>query len=201
MRLFIYSFFFLFVVCNVNAQQTQKDTTPSSVKGTLENQFDNVIQKSTNYQEYKVVKKEQLDMLKKNSVDSVAKFKIELNKLKGEFATHGTVVSGLKDSLSVVQVELNELKTAQNNVDFLGSPISKTNYNLIMWGIVTVLFLIVIISIFQLKNAKSTSKTATSEFSKLEVEFEDFKRKSLEKEQKLGRQLQDEINKQAKPKK
>ena len=33
---------------------------------------------------------------------------------------------------------------------------------------------------------------------KLEEDFEDYKRKALEKEQKLGRQLQDEINKQKK---
>jgi HK97 family phage major capsid protein len=48
---------------------------------------------------------------------------------------------------------------------------------------------------------KNRVEMLINELGKLEEEFEEYKHKALEKEQKLGRQLQDEINKQNKPKK
>lgn len=201
MRLYLCIFSFFLFTIQIKAQESPKEITPTSMNGSIENQFEYVIQKSNNYQEFKVVKKEQLQLLKKNSLDSISRFKTELNELKNKFSTHDAVVKGLNDSLQVVQSELKSLQSAQNNVDFLGSPISKASYNLIMWGIVSVLLLLVILSLFQLKSAKSGSRSANQGLAKLEEEFEDYKRKALEKEQKLGRQLQDEINKQSKPKK
>jgi DNA mismatch repair ATPase MutS len=200
MRLYKAIFFFLLFGMQVIAQDASKPS-PASKNGTIENQFDLVIQKSNNYQDFKVVKKEDLNLLKKNSMDSIAKFKTALNELKVKFSAHDAIVKGLNDSLQVVKTELKELKSAQNNVDFLGTPVSKSSYNLIMWGTVSVLLLFLIVSLFQMRSAKSNSKSAHDELGKLEEEFDDYKRKALEKEQKLGRQLQDEINKQSKPKK
>ena len=200
MRLYKAIFFFLLFGMQVIAQDASKPT-PASKNGTIENQFDLVIQKSNNYQDFKVVKKEDLNLLKKNSMDSIAKFKTALNELKVKFSTHDVIVKGLNDSLQAVKTELKELKSAQNNVDFLGTPVSKSSYNLIMWGTVSVLFLFLIVSLFQMRSAKVNSKSARDELGKLEEEFDDYKRKALEKEQKLGRQLQDEVNKQSKPKK
>lgn len=201
MRLYFYIFSFFFFTMQIKAQETSKETGTGSMKGSIENQFEYVIQKSNNYQDYKVVKKEDLNLLKKNSMDSIAKFQTALNELKVKFATHDAIVTGLNDSLKVVKTELKDLKSAQNNVDFLGTPISKSSYNLIMWSIVSVLLLLVFFSFFQMRSAKSISKAAHDGLGKLEEEFEEYKRKALEKEQKLGRQLQDEINKQNKPKK
>lgn len=200
MRLYIAIFFFLLLGMQGIAQDASKPSTASK-NGTIENQFDLVIQKSNNYQDFKVVKKEDLNLLKKNSMDSIAKFKTALNELKVKFSAHDAIVKGLNDSLQVVKTELKELKSAQNTVDFLGTPVSKSSYNLIMWGTVSVLLLLLILSLFQMRSAKSNSKSAHDELGKLEEEYDDYKRKALEKEQKLGRQLQDEINKQSKPKK
>jgi DNA mismatch repair ATPase MutS len=201
MRLYIAIFFTVFFGIQLKAQEASKESSPASKNGTIENQFDYVFQKSNNYQDYKVVKKEDLNLLNKNSMDSIAKFKTALNELKVKFSTHDAIVTGLNDSLQVVKTELKDLKSAQNNVDFLGTPVSKSSYNLIMWSIVSVLLLIVLISFFQMRSAKSFSKSAHNELVKLEEEFEEYKHKALEKEQKLGRQLQDEINKQNKSKK
>jgi len=200
MRLYKAIFFFLLFGMQVIAQDASKPS-PASKNGSIENQFDYIIQKSNSFQEYKVVKKEDMNLLKKNSIDSIAKFKTALNDLKVKFSTHDAIVKGLNDSLQVVKTELKELKSAQNNVDFLGTPVSKSSYNSIMWSIVSALLIIVFISLFQMRSAKANSKSAQNELSKLEEEFEEYKHKALEKEQKLGRQLQDEINKQNKPKK
>lgn len=195
MKKYILSLIFLFTITLSFAQDSIQNGGQASMNGTLDEQFDYVVQKSNNFQEYKVVKKDFLTILKRNSIDSVNRFKTELANLKTEFASHSATVQQLKDTLKTTQAELDKLKTAQDNVSFFGAPISKTNYNLIMWGIVSVLLLILIVFLFQLKGAKSTSNDAKNNLEKLEEDYEEFKRKALEKEQKLGRQLQDEINK------
>ncbi|RAR50392.1 tRNA (guanine-N1)-methyltransferase [Flavobacterium lacus] len=195
MKKHIYSLLFLLVITFSFAQDSIQNGGQASMNGTLDKQFDYVVQKSNNFQEYKVVKRDFLTILKRNSLDSVNRFKNELADLKAEFASHSATVKQLKDTLQTTQAELDKLKIAQDNVSFFGAPISKNNYNLIMWGIVSALLLILVIFLFQLKGAKSTASDAKNALEKLEANHEDYKRKALEKEQKLGRQLQDEINK------
>ena len=191
-----YFYFFLLLLTNVAlSQEPNPESNSASIDGTLANQFDYVIQKSNNFQEYKVVKRDYLMLLKKNSLDSVGRFKNELISLKSQFSNHASIVAQLKDTLKTTNEELTTLKTAQDNVSLFGSPISKTNYNIVMWGIVIVLFLILIVFLFQLKSAKAIAHEVKNNVEKIEEEFEDYKHKALEKEQKLGRQLQDEINK------
>lgn len=163
--------------------------------GTLNEQFEYVIQKSNNFQEYKVVKKDYLLQLKKSSNDSVQKNKKELIDLKKQATSYQADLAKLNDTLKTTQANLKELQIAQNNVDFFGTAMSKTNYNYLMWGIVSTLFLILILLFFQLKSAKSSASESKENLEKTEADFEDYKHKALEKEQKLGRQLQDEINK------
>ena len=172
-----------------------QENSQGKSNGTLNEQFDYVMQKSNNFQEYKVVKKDYLLQLKKSSTDSVRQYQKELVDLKKQKESHQAIVSKLNDTLKTTQANLNELQTAQNNVDLFGTTMSKTNYNYLMWGIVSVLGLVLLLLFVQLKSAKSVANEQKSHAEKLETDFEDYKHKALEKEQKLGRQLQDEINK------
>jgi len=190
-----YLLLFIFLFTTVYSQEQTDSGSPATMNGSLDQQFEYVLQKSNNFQEYKVVKKDFLLLLKKNSIDSSNRFKKELIAIKEQVASHDDEVKILKDTLTTTKVALEKLQSAQNNILFLGAPVSKTNYNLIMWGIVAALFLFLFLLFFQMRNAKASAKEAKEAIDKIESDFEDYKQKALEKEQKLGRQLQDEINK------
>ncbi|MFY7743331.1 MAG: tRNA (guanine-N1)-methyltransferase [Flavobacterium sp.] len=191
----IISLFFVFIFVFGNAQTASKDSLPASINGNLNQQFDYVFQKSNSFQEYKVIKKEYFALLKENSTDSVNRFKKELEQLKGNFLAYDKNLQSLKDTLATTKSSLEEVKNAQNNMNFFGISVAKSSYSMIMWGIVLALLFLSLIILFRFKNAKTIANESLRNFEKLEEDFEDFKRKSLEKEQKLGRQLQDEINK------
>ena len=184
-----------FLLISITSLAFAQEDSPGKSNGTLNEQFDYVMQKSNNFQEYKVVKKDYLLQLKKSSTDSVRKYQKELIDLKKQTANHQSVVSQLNDTLKTTQTNLKELQIAQDNVDMFGTTMSKTNYNYLMWGIVSVLGLVLLLLFFQLKSAKTIANEQKEHSEKLESDFEDYKHKALEKEQKLGRQLQDEINK------
>lgn len=194
----IFSIFFILIFVFGNAQTASKDSLPASINGNLTQQFDYVFQKSNSFQEYKVIKKEYFALLKKNSTDSVNRFKKEVEQLKLQFSAYDENLQSLKDTLATTKSILKEVKNAQNSMNFLGISVAKSSYSMIMWGIVLLLLFLTLIILFRYKSAKTIANESLRSFEKLEEDFEDFKRKSLEKEQKLGRQLQDEINKHKK---
>lgn len=194
-EMFFMKNYIVFLLILITSLAFAQENSQGKSNGTLNEQFDYVMQKSNNFQEYKVVKKDYLLQLKKSSTDSVRQYQKELVDLKKQKESHQAIVSKLNDTLKTTQANLNELQTAQNNVDLFGSTMSKTNYNYLMWGIVSVLGLVLLLLFVQLKSAKSVANEQKSHAEKLETDFEDYKHKALEKEQKLGRQLQDEINK------
>lgn len=66
--------FSVLFVGEITAQEITEDTEQdklSLTEGTVENQFEYVIQKSNNYQDYKVVKKVWLTQLKSHVLDSL----------------------------------------------------------------------------------------------------------------------------------
>jgi uncharacterized damage-inducible protein DinB len=63
-----------------------------------------------------------------------------------------------------------------------------------MWGIILVLIIALLIFIYRFKKNHSQTTEARQNLSTTEKEFEAYRAKALEKEQRLGRQLQDERN-------
>lgn len=64
-----------------------------------------------------------------------------------------------------------------------------------MWGIVIVLALLLGVFIYKFRNSNSITSESRKALEILEAEYEEHRRNSIEREQKVRRQLQDEINK------
>ena len=76
-----------------------------------------------------------------------------------------------------------------------GLQMSKTSYNILMWSIIGGLFALLVVFILRFKSSNSATKEARQKLDETETEYEDHRRVALEREQKVRRQLQDEINK------
>ena len=83
-----------------------------------------------------------------------------------------------------------------DNISLFGLLLNKTTYNSILWGLIGVLLISLLFFIYKFKNSNVLTNEAKASLVDVEQEFEQFRKKTLEKEQKLRRQLQDEINKQ-----
>lgn len=190
-------FLFLF---KANAQTEQPE--PSLTDSNLEGQFEFIYDKSSNYQEYKVVKRVWLDQLRKNILDSVASVEEDLVASQKLTETQSNEISTLKSSLEEVNNNLTGVSAEKDSITFLGVQIEKSAYKTIMWSIVLLLALIILFLAYKFKNANTITREAKKTLVEVEEEYEDYRRKALEREQKVRRQLQDEINKQkiAKPK-
>ena len=192
MKTTIYILLFSFTV-SLSFSQENKDT-----KESIENQFEEIYKKSNSYQAYKIIKKRYYQDLKQNTLDSLERSKKIISDKDRLLFTQKNKLK--KDSilLSKTTLELKDSIKREKSISFLGILVSKKFYNLLLWGIVIILLMSLSLFIVKFIRNNRTTKKAQRNVIDLEEEFELFRKKSVQREQKLRRQLQDEINKQRK---
>ncbi|GAL80099.1 hypothetical protein JCM19274_3669 [Algibacter lectus] len=79
-----------------------------------------------------------------------------------------------------------------------GLQMSKSSYNVLMWSIIGGLLAFLLFFIYKFNNSNAITRAAKKSLAETEEEFEEHRKTALEREQKVRRQLQDEINKQKK---
>ncbi|TXD83024.1 tRNA (guanine-N1)-methyltransferase [Subsaximicrobium wynnwilliamsii] len=183
-----------FCLLNSNAQDDDKDKL-SLNEGTIDNQFEYLIQRSNDYQDYKVVKKTWLYTLKEHTMDSLNAVRNDLTDTKQVVERQTKEISDLKKNLNSTETDLDNTIAEKDNMALFGIPMSKGNYSMLMWIIIAVLIVLLLFFIYRFKNSNTVTKQAQLSLSETEDEFEEHRRIALEREQKVRRQLQDELNK------
>ena len=164
----------------------------------IEGQFQDLIKKSNNYQGYKVVKKEKLYTLRNNVSDSIKGFKQEINSLDEEKALQNSSIDQLTRELESTKKELAIYINKEKVINVLGILIQKSTYNLFVFFSLGFLLLIIVLLFVRFKNGYNIIKTTKEKLEETDNEFENFRQRSLEREQKIRRKLQDELNKHKK---
>lgn len=171
---------------------TQEDE--ANEPNTLENQYIKLKKKSNNYQQYKVVDKTKLDGFWSAVDDSLGENRTEINRLKTEVRDLKKNVSTLETNLAARDSSLSNQAYQIEHMSFLGIDMTKGGYITFSWVIIFVLIAAVLILYFRFTSANKTTKATKKDFGQLQEDFEEHKRKTREKETKLMRDLQTEIN-------
>ncbi len=190
--LFLTSFALIFSLFTLQAQNTFEE------QNTIEQQFDKIYRTSTNYQIYKVIKKERFLKLKANITDSLKSLKKEISKRENILNQKNQKIESLNAIYQQTKKELNAAISKENNISFFGTQLSKGLYKTILWGIITLLTFGFFTFVYKYNNSNILTNQAKNNLISTEREFDIFRKKSIEREQKLRRELLDEINKHKK---
>ncbi|AUP77856.1 tRNA (guanine-N1)-methyltransferase [Flavivirga eckloniae] len=189
-------------ICTLASSQTKKIAKDklSLNSGTLDNQFEFVIQKSYTYKGsgkvYKNVEYHWLTQLKAHTLDSLKAVRKDLTDTRLVVKKQDKEISDLKLNLNTTQNDLDKTNTEKNNMALFGIQMSKSGYNALMWSIIAGLLALLILFIYKYKNSNAITKAAKIALAETEEEFDEHRKVALDREQKVRRQLQDEINKQ-----
>lgn len=197
MKTYFFYLAFLCIVFNGFAQEVEADSTAIEAK-TIVDEYNEIIDNSGSYQEYKVIKKTALADFRVQLSDRKEAFETEISALEKEITNQTKEIKDLKAQLSSTQNSLAEVEEEKDSMQLFGSNLNKVVYQSIVFGIIGVLLLILIIVLIKYKSNAVATKEAKETLNRTEKDFEDYKRNALEKQQKLGRQLQDEKNKVSK---
>lgn len=188
--------FLIAILLLTNTLVFSQDTEETVDKNYIENQFDNIYRTSTTYQIYKVISKEKYQQLKSNVLDSLKSSKKIITEKEALLKSERSTILETKNKLSKLKLDLEEANKKENSIAIFGMQVSKISYNLTIWSIIIILLLALSYFIFKFVRSNVLTKEAQNNLLDVEQEFEKHKKKSLERDQKLRRQLQDEINKQ-----
>ncbi|MGB8704650.1 MAG: hypothetical protein WCD31_06455 [Gillisia sp.] len=170
-----------------------QDTIPS--QNPIEDQFTKLIETSNDYQGYKVVDYNDLLKLKKNTSAFIEDLNNKIVTQQQTINLQQQEIDSLKTDLKTTKQDLKKVNEEKDALTFLGMPFSKGSYKALMWSVVAILVIALLFFIYKYNNEHSQTLEARNKLSVTEKEFEAYRAKSLEKEQRLGRLLQDERNK------
>ncbi len=187
--------FLMFIAAAVISAQSNTKKSIDLTRGSVEEKFNEVYTKSSNYQDYKVIKKYIFNQLKKEVLDSLKKEKNNYKNAQNEIVKLQNQINKLQTDLNQANAQIETLTEQKNNIQFLGMNIEKSKYQWIVWSIISVLIFVLIYFIYLYINSQKVTKTAKQNLTKLEEEYFNFKSTALEREQNLKRQLLDERNK------
>ncbi|AXG70903.1 hypothetical protein KORDIASMS9_03158 [Kordia sp. SMS9] len=187
-----------FILCFslfANAQNVAKNANLPLKEGPIDEQFEFILKNSNKYKNYKVVKRDWIEKLQKNVADSINAIQKDLSTEVEKVATQQIEIEKLKTDLATVNQKIEDLYTEKDSISLLGLQLSKGNYQTLMWGIIGVLAILWLFFTYRFKASNTITKEAKAKLAETEHEFEEHRKRALEREQQVRRKLQDEINK------
>ena len=194
LKLLLVSFFIL-AFFGGSFAQSDNENSGSLDAGTIDSQYDYIWKSSNKYQDHKVVRAFKLNKFRDNVIDSLKALEQEIISLNSSIVSKNSSNRGLNTTIDTLNTQLFQAISEKESFSILGTSTSKSIFRSLFWTITFVLGFLILFSFFRLKSKTAIAKEARVNFSMLEHEFEDFKKRSREKEQVLARQLQNEINK------
>ena len=166
------------------------DTTapaPVVLDKSLNGQYQYLLTKVYHYQQPLI------SALWKSASDTLNANRLKLKTAQSALNIQSKTIDSLKAEVNNKNQDLSSART--DGVEILGIVISKTTYNLIVWGLVAALAVTTVVVIARTGSFKHEAREKAELYTELEEEYKAFKIKANDKEKKLARELQTERNK------
>lgn len=183
----------LFINLSVFSQSNDKDTLLE--RESIEEQFEYILKKSSNYQNYKVVKRSSLNSLKSNINDTLKKEKKALVASKDLIEKQKKEYILLQQELQDVKEQLKEVTKSKDTMKLLGIPLKRDLFKTVIWSLIFILAFALLYFVYLFKNSNKITQQSLLDYNELESEYNVSRTRALEREQVLNRKLQDQINK------
>ena len=190
---FVITIFLFFIAFATFGQAEETDQT-------LRGQFQGMLESSNTYRspetnrEFKIVNRVSLDAYSRAVQDSIVAYRTQLSGLKTEVSELKSQVSQLSTRITDLESQLAESEKLRESLAFLGLQMNKATYHMIVWIIIAGLAIFGIFAYTSfIRSNKVTSKTK-KEMKEIELEYDEHRKKSHEKQIKMGRELQTERN-------
>jgi hypothetical protein len=166
---------------------------PSIGKGSIESQFNYVLYRSEKYEDYKMVKSWWLYTLKAQVIDTLKALHENLRDTQNLLSAKNIEITSLKTDMQTLNNKLDIALKEKSSMKFLGIKMDKIIYNSILWLIIAALLVILLTFMILFKRSNAVTIRIKSELTETRNEYEDYRKRTLVREQQIVRQLYDEI--------
>ncbi|MGH2622986.1 MAG: hypothetical protein ACRDE7_04905 [Sphingobacterium sp.] len=189
MRLLSIILFFWVLSPTVVGQTLQQKLMTSS----LDSQFVYLnLQSRSQDASFKIIRKTNLDIIRRNVKDSLNTYRKQIVELKNNASSSVENIQSLKDSVNNLSSSLALEVKKTDSISFLGIDFAKGSYHTMVWTIILVLGAAFFGTLFAFRKAKVDTEESKTTVDELQEELQTLRKKTMEREQLLKRQLLDE---------
>ena len=178
---------------SANAQEPKNQAYVNNA--TVEDQFIQVIEKSSKWETYKVVQETWLTNLRRNTLDSINSSKLEILNQKALVAEKERTVDTLQTALKETQEELVIAINNKNSFSVLGINTSKGFFLSITWIIILSLGVFSIVTLGLYRKSFAVIQKTKEELEKTVMELEDYRQETRKKQEQMVIQHHKEMQK------
>lgn len=182
---------FFSTFANAQQQPTLQEKLRSDVD--INTQFQLLLNQSRNQDAtFKIIRRTNVEIIQKNVNDSLSVYRKEISELKNLTSTSSSTIKNLQDTVSSLQTALGQEQQKTATIGFLGVDFQKGAYHAMVWVIIAVLGLLLFVTLISFRKARVDAVEHKATAEEAQNELHTFKKKAMEKEQQLKRQLLDE---------
>lgn len=166
----------------------------SVAQESLQEKYDNMLESTETYEQYKVIPRTNLNGFWAEVKDSLSQSAQTIRELRNQAADQQANTISHLAKVDDLQSQLDESLNLNDSIYFIGIPFSKVGYHLMVWLIIVVLAVLGVISYFMFMRSNRVTTRVKKEHETLIEEFEEHKSKAREAQIKLKRELQTAVN-------
>jgi hypothetical protein len=163
----------------------------------LQDRYELMKDKAETFNEYKVIRRDILDGVWRIAMDSLQKEKAARTKANATITQLRAEVSGAEQKVKQADASVAASDYERSHLAVLGIPMAKTFFVTAMFVLVIGLLIGLLTILASLKVLRKSVKEKETTIYSLTSEFDEYRKKALQKEMKISRELQDERNKLA----
>lgn len=153
--------------------------------------FDSMVNARSGWKDFRLIKRTELDSYRKELISASDSLESKIETLDESIANYKKQIDELKKLNEDLNAELTTLKNTKDEINLLGLKMSKSSYLIMVWSIILVLLLVLGFIFVKYRNRNIVTQELKENLANTTKEFEAYKHRAIEKQQKLGRQLLD----------
>lgn len=152
---------------------------------TLEGQLDYIQRRTRIYENFRAIREDMFQKIKRNSLDSLDAAKLDIATLNSELTERNMEIERLNTDLGRARNERDEAIRTKDSFTLLGLEMNKGAYSTILWIIIVFLALFGTVMFLLFKRAHVVTSQTQKELETLKDDYEAYKKSSREKVEKL----------------
>jgi len=184
------------LICFIaNIATAKKDAEAWKVERNLESQFSIFKENSSHWDGYLMTKEPQINELHSAILDSVKILESTIKVAHTEVSKLNAEIVKLKSQLAETQTNLESSLLKENGLISLGISFNKSSFPTLMYSIIILLLVLTGAAILLFLRSNAVTKETESRYQELANELEIQRNRAMDRESKLRRELQTELNK------
>lgn len=153
--------------------------------------FDSMVNARSGWKDFRLIKRTELDSYRKELISASDSLESKIETLDESIANYKKQIDELKKLNEDLNAELTTLKNTKDEINLMGLKMPKSSYLIMVWSIILVLLLVLGFIFVKYRNRNIVTQELKENLADTTKEFEAYKHRAIEKQQKLGRQLLD----------